>query len=63
MSLEKYKEKRDFSKTAEPEGKSRKKARKQKIFVVQYHEARAKHYDFRLEHNGVELVYFRQKRG
>ncbi len=57
MSLEKYKEKRDFSKTAEPEGKSRKKARKQKIFVVQYHEARAKHYDFRLEHNGVLLSW------
>lgn len=47
MVLEKYKEKRDFAKTPEPdvvlakEGQSR--------FVVQEHDARNLHWDFRLE--------------
>ena len=53
--LKEYNEKRDFELTNEPKGKTKKS--KQKIFVVQYHEARAKHFDFRLEWNGVLLSW------
>ncbi len=57
--LEEYKNKRDFSKTSEPE--QNKKSSKQKksseddplIFVIQRHDARSLHYDFRLEMEGV----------
>jgi bifunctional non-homologous end joining protein LigD len=52
MSLEKYKSKRHFAETPEPEGKTAKKNRKL-IFVVQRHHASHLHYDFRLELNGV----------
>jgi bifunctional non-homologous end joining protein LigD len=52
MSLNKYKEKRDFKKTEEPKGKS-KKVRDDLIFVVQKHDATSLHYDFRLELDGV----------
>ncbi|HVW96519.1 MAG TPA: DNA ligase D [Mucilaginibacter sp.] len=52
MSLEKYAEKRDFSKTAEP--KSGKSPRAGGLtFVVQKHDASHLHYDFRLEMDGV----------
>ncbi|MFC3562947.1 DNA ligase D [Pedobacter jamesrossensis] len=52
MSLEKYKQKRDFNKTAEPkEGIS--KDGKKLIFVIQKHDASRLHYDFRLEMGGV----------
>jgi bifunctional non-homologous end joining protein LigD len=52
MSLEKYAEKRDFTKTAEPKaGKSRDKDKL--IFVIQKHDASRLHYDFRLEMDGV----------
>lgn len=52
MSLEKYVEKRDFSKTAEP--KSGKSKDKDKLtFVIQKHDASRLHYDFRLEMEGV----------
>ncbi|MDB5109514.1 MAG: ligD [Mucilaginibacter sp.] len=52
MSLEKYVEKRDFTKTAEP--KSGKSTEKDKLrFVVQKHDASRLHYDFRLEMEGV----------
>ena len=52
MSLEKYKTKRNFSDTPEPEGK--KKVSKDKLtFVVQRHHASHLHYDFRLELNGT----------
>ena len=51
-SLEKYKEKRDFTKTAEPKaGKS--KDRDKLTFVIQKHDASRLHYDFRLEMDGV----------
>ena len=48
MSLDKYKQKRDFTQTPEPEGKNA--ASKEKhIFVIQRHAATRLHYDFRLE--------------
>src|SRR5215831_18811865 len=55
MGLAKYKAKRDFSKTAEPSGgkplpKSVKGASR---FIIQKHDARRLHYDFRLEMEGV----------
>ena len=52
MSLVKYKQKRKFSKTPEPEGKktSGKGALK---FVIQRHAATRLHYDFRLQMEGV----------
>lgn len=51
MSLEKYKQKRDFTQTAEPSGK--KGAGNKFRFVVQRHQASHLHYDFRLELDGV----------
>ncbi len=50
-----YRKKRDFSATTEPYplDLSARKASKSKIFVVQKHDARNLHYDFRLEVNGV----------
>ncbi|AMR30941.1 DNA ligase [Mucilaginibacter sp. PAMC 26640] len=52
MSLEKYAEKRDFTKTAEPKGG--KSPEKDKLrFVIQKHDASRLHYDFRLEMDGV----------
>jgi bifunctional non-homologous end joining protein LigD len=52
MSLNKYKEKRNFKKTTEPKGK-KKPAKDALIFVVQKHAATNLHYDFRLELDGV----------
>lgn len=52
MSLEKYKEKRDFTKTAEPKS-GKPKQRNQLQFVIQKHDASRLHYDFRLEMDGV----------
>lgn len=52
MSLQTYKNKRDFTKTSEPEnGDST--SKNGLAFVVQRHAARRLHYDFRLEMNGV----------
>lgn len=52
MRLEKYTEKRDFTKTSEP--KSGKSKEKDKLrFVIQKHDASRLHYDFRLEMEGV----------
>lgn len=52
MSLTRYKKKRNFSSTPEPEGKVKKPAGKLS-FVVQRHKATRLHYDFRLEMDGV----------
>jgi len=54
--LEKYREKRDFEKTAEPQGKAGKKEAPL-LFVVQHHLARRDHYDFRLEWQGTLLSW------
>jgi bifunctional non-homologous end joining protein LigD len=52
MGLEKYVEKRDFTKTAEPKsGKA--KDKNALVFVIQKHDASRLHYDFRLEMDGV----------
>jgi DNA ligase D-like protein (predicted 3'-phosphoesterase) len=50
-----YRSKRDFRKTPEPDGRgsSRWKKTSNAIFVIQKHAARALHYDFRLEIDGV----------
>ena len=50
--LKDYREKRDFKKTKEPFGASGKK-NKDKIFVIQKHDASSLHYDFRIELDGV----------
>ena len=55
MALKEYKQKRDFKSTTEPVGKIKKDCEYR--FVIQYHEARAKHYDFRLEHAGVLISW------
>src|SRR6185312_2372842 len=54
MGLETYWKKRDFGVTSEPRGKTRRTTRPQELsFVVQKHDARRLHYDFRLELDGV----------
>lgn len=54
-SLQTYRQKRDFARTKEPRG--RKRQGTGRAFVVQKHAARALHYDFRLEHDGVLLSW------
>lgn len=51
--LAKYREKRDFKKTSEPEGKKKSGKKKKNIFVIQKHDASNLHYDLRLEVDGV----------
>lgn len=51
MTLKKYQGKRKFASTPEPKGEIKK--TKGNRFVVQRHEARHLHYDFRLEADGV----------
>jgi DNA ligase D-like protein (predicted 3'-phosphoesterase) len=50
MALEEYRSKRDFRRTAEPEGQEE---GAEPIFVVQEHHASHLHYDFRLALDGV----------
>lgn len=52
MPLDEYNKKRNFSKTAEPEGQEESSEGKLK-FVIQRHSASHLHYDFRLEMEGV----------
>jgi len=52
MSLKQYQSKRKFAQTPEPKGKLSKSDRAT-VFVVQKHQARNLHYDFRLELDGV----------
>src|ERR1700709_2489160 len=51
-----YRSKRDFRKTAEPEGKTAKSSKALR-FVIQKHAASHLHYDFRLELDGVLLSW------
>lgn len=53
MSLKKYKEKRDFSQTSEPEESKSKKEGEKLAYVIQRHQASHLHYDLRLEEEGV----------
>lgn len=54
--LDKYREKRDFEKTSEPQGRADKREGNLR-FVVQHHLARRDHYDFRLEWEGTLLSW------
>jgi bifunctional non-homologous end joining protein LigD len=51
--LSEYQAKRDFTKTAEPSGKSKVRVSKRPRFVIQKHDASRLHYDLRLEFDGV----------
>lgn len=51
--LEEYEKKRHFEKTSEPSAHSSQASSEKPIFVVQRHDARNLHYDFRLEMDGV----------
>ncbi len=55
MGLKKYKAKRDFLRTAEPKGGKPlpKQVRGASRFIIQKHDARRLHYDFRLQMEGV----------
>lgn len=55
--LEAYRRKRDFGKTPEPEPERRASDASALSYVMQRHHARALHYDFRLEHDGVLLSW------
>lgn len=61
MSLKKYRAKRNFKISPEPQENSKdgrqEKAKSDLIFVVQKHRASQLHYDFRLEYNGTLLSW------
>ncbi len=62
MSLQKYRQKRNFKESPEPAGSealraTRAKKEKDRFFCVQKHLASHLHYDFRLEHEGVLLSW------
>lgn len=51
--LSDYQNKRDFGSTGEPKGKGAGKNSSRRTFTVQGHDASSRHYDFRLELDGV----------
>jgi bifunctional non-homologous end joining protein LigD len=51
--LSKYREKRDFKKTAEPSGEAGIKSSNRRRFIIQKHDATRLHYDLRIEMDGV----------
>ncbi len=53
MSLERYREKRDFGRTGEPMGEAKASKGTETIYVIQKHDASRLHYDLRLEREGV----------
>jgi len=53
MGLQRYKQKRNFRATPEPEGRVAPRQRGARSFVIQRHDATRLHYDFRLEIEGV----------
>jgi bifunctional non-homologous end joining protein LigD len=57
MTLERYRQKRNFWVTPEPQGKVGKRRSQGLAFVVQKHAATRLHYDFRLELDGVLLSW------
>ncbi|MEJ8574334.1 DNA ligase D [Microbaculum marinum] len=52
-TLEEYNARRDFGRTREPKGKRARRRKSGLRFLVQRHDARREHYDFRLEWDGV----------
>src|SRR3546814_20903171 len=56
MALEVYRQKRDFTKTAEPQGAA-KPAKGSNAYLIQKHAARRLHYALRLELDGVLLSW------
>ncbi len=56
-SLREYHAKRDFARTAEPKGVVGKQKTSKLRYLIQKHAARALHYDFRLEWNGVLMSW------
>ena len=56
QNLKQYKQKRDFTKTSEPDDSAPVQSKSLR-FVVQHHLATADHYDFRLELDGVMLSW------
>ena len=57
QQLEKYKQKRDFQRTGEPQGAEEAAFSDGLRYVIQHHMARREHYDFRLEWQGVLLSW------
>ncbi|MGD2173976.1 MAG: DNA polymerase ligase N-terminal domain-containing protein [Candidatus Brocadiaceae bacterium] len=55
MSLDEYREKRDFERTPEPPPGSS--SRRGNLYVIQKHDASRLHYDLRLEYDGVLLSW------